>query len=192
MNILALAGEGVRQAAVSAAEQGPAFQINLFWIVVAATTFIFFFFLIRAFAFTGITKTLEDRRARIEQGLKDADQPARDRKSAEEEHLKALQEARREAQEILARAQKVSEEARRRDLEAVKEEVDRIRQRAATEIDAEKQRALGELRAEVADLALAAASKVVGESLDEPRQRRLVQEFLTETGTSRADGGSAR
>jgi len=188
MNTLALAGEALRQAAANAAEEGPAFQINVFWIVVAATTFVFFFFLIRAFAFTGISRTLEERRARIEQGLKDADQAARDRKAAEEEHLKALQEARREAQDILARAQKLSEESRQRDLEAVKEEVDRIRQRAATEIDAEKQRALGELRAEVADLALAAASKVVGESLDEPRQRKLVQEFLAESTSG--DGGS--
>ncbi len=159
-----------------------AFQINVFWIVVAATTFVFFFFLIRAFAFSGIAKTLEERRARIEQGLKDAEQAARDRKSAEEERLKALQEARREAQEILARAQKVSEETRARDIAATRDEVERIRERATSEIEAEKQRALGELRAEVADLALAAASKVVGESLDDDRQRQLVQEFLAETG----------
>src|SRR3954469_14653276 len=149
MNILALAGEGVRQAAVSAAEEGPAFQINLFWIVVAATTFIFFFFLIRAFAFSGIAQTLEERRARIEQGLKDAEQAARDRKSAEEEHLKALQEARREAQDILARAQKLSEESRERDLAATREEIERIRQQATADIDGEKQRAIRQLRTEV-------------------------------------------
>ena len=39
-----------------------------------------------------------------------------------------------------------------------------MRERAAAEIEAEKQRAIAELRGEVADLALAAAGRVVGES----------------------------
>ena len=192
MHILALLGEAAREtiAPTQEAEAAP-FQINIFWIIVAATTFVFFFVLIREFAFSGIAKTLEERRARIEQGLKDADQAARDRKAAEEERLKALQEARREAQEILARAQKVSEDSRARDLAATREEIDRIRERATAEIQAEKQRALGELRAEVADLALAAASKVVGESLDDERQRRLVQEFLAESGVGDQRGSAS-
>ena len=54
-----------------------------------------------------------------------------------------------------------------------------MRERATNEIEAEKQRAIGELRGEVADLALAAASRVVGESMTDERQRRLVNEFLT-------------
>ena len=53
-----------------------------------------------------------------------------------------------------------------------------MRERAAAEIEAEKTRAIGELRGEVADLALAAAGRVVGESMTDDRQRRLVQEFL--------------
>jgi F-type H+-transporting ATPase subunit b len=192
MHVLALIGEAARQAATFDQEAGgteTAFQINLFWIVVAATTFIFFFFLIRAFAFSGIVKTLDERRARIEQGLRDAEQAARDRQAAEDERLRAIQEARQEANEIITRAQRVSDEAREADLRATREEVERIRQRATSEIEAEKQRALTELRAEVADLALAAASKVVGESLDDTRQRRLVQEFLTESGVGDERGG---
>ena len=39
----------------------------------------------------------------------------------------------------------------------------------------------GELRAEVADLALRAAGRVVGETMTDDRQRRLVNEFLAET-----------
>ena len=47
-----------------------------------------------------------------------------------------------------------------------------MRERAAAEIEAEKTRAIGELRGEVADLALAAAGRVVGESMTDDRQRR--------------------
>ena len=40
---------------------------------------------------------------------------------------------------------------------------------------------MSDLRAEVANLALEAAGKVVGESMDDARQRRLVEEFLKES-----------
>jgi F-type H+-transporting ATPase subunit b len=61
-----------------------------------------------------------------------------------------------------------------------------MRERATGDIEAEKQRAITELRGEVADLALAAASRVVGESMTDDRQRRLVQEFLASSGDADA------
>jgi F-type H+-transporting ATPase subunit b len=61
-----------------------------------------------------------------------------------------------------------------------------MRARATDEIAAEKSRALAELRGEVADLALAAASRVVGESMTGERQRKLVQEFLSSSADSDA------
>ena len=191
MDILALVRDGVRQVAALAAEEGgeaasEPFQINLFWIIVAATTFILFFFLVREFALAGLSKTLEDRRERIEQGLKDAEQARRDRESAEQERLAALQEARREANEIINRAQKVAAETREQDITATREELARMKDRAAAEIEAEKQRAIAELRGEVTDLALLAAGRVVGDSMTSDRQRKLVADFLAES----AAGGS--
>ncbi len=190
MDILALVRDGVRQVAALAAEGGEAagaepFQINLFWIIVSATTFILFFFLIREFALAGLSKTLEDRRSRIEQGLQDADQARRDRESGEQERLAALQEARREANEIINRAQKVAAESREADIAATREELGRLRERATAEIDAEKQRAIAELRGEVTDLALAAAGRVVGDSMTSDRQRKLVADFLADSAGSR-------
>jgi F-type H+-transporting ATPase subunit b len=62
-----------------------------------------------------------------------------------------------------------------------------MRVRAADEIVAEKQRALAELRGEVANLALQAAGRLVGETMTDQRQRRLVEEFLAEptSGTAK-------
>ena len=74
--------------------------------------------------------------------------------------------ARREASEILDRAQRVAQETREADIAATREELERMRVRAAAEIEAEKGRAIADLRAEVADLALAAAGRVVGEIHD--------------------------
>jgi F-type H+-transporting ATPase subunit b len=181
MDTLALAGEVLRQVAQPAAAEPAKFQINLFWIVVSAANFIVFFLIVRRLSFSGLTKTLEERRSRIEQGLQDAEQARRDRESAEQERLAAIQEARREANEIINRAQKVAAETRESDIAATREELSRMRERAAAEIDTEKQRAIAELRSEVTDLALAAAGRVVGESMTGDRQRRLVADFIAES-----------
>jgi F-type H+-transporting ATPase subunit b len=186
MDMLALVGAAAHQVAVvPAAENGAGFQINLFWVIVSAANFIVFFLIVRMLAFSGLVKTLEDRRSRIEQGLADAEQARRDRESGEQERLAAITEARREANEIINRAQKVSAEAREQDIAATRDELARLRERAAAEIETEKQRAIAELRGEVTDLALAAASRVVGDSLTGDRQRKLVEDFLAETGGSR-------
>ncbi len=188
MDLLAVASgtghEAVRLAATAVAE--PLFQINLFQVLIAATNFVVFIALIWKFAFTPISKILAERKTRIEQGLADAEQARVDRQNAEAERLATLQEARREANEILARAQKVADESRERDLAATREELERIRIRASADLESEKQRAIADLRAEVADLAIRAAGKVVGETLNDERQRRLVQEFLAEATTGAA------
>jgi F-type H+-transporting ATPase subunit b len=184
LSVAAGAGPEIVQLATEAGGEAAKFQVNLFWVIVSALNFIVFFVLIWSFAFKPVTKMLADRKALIEQGLKDAEQARRDRESAEAERVATLAEARRESNEILTRAQKVSQETRDADIAATRAELDRMRQRATAEIEAEKQRAIQELRGEVADLALAAAGRVVGETMSDDRQRRLVQEFLTTADTT--------
>jgi F-type H+-transporting ATPase subunit b len=184
VDVIASLAAGARETIILATEAGSTeetgFQINLFWVVVQALSFLLFLVILYLVAFRRIGGVLESRRSAIEQGLQDAEQARRDRENAEAERIATLNEARREANDILARAQKVAEESRAADIAATREELERLRVNAAAEIEAEKQRAMGELRAEVADLAISAASRVVGESLDDKRQRRLVEEFLTE------------
>jgi F-type H+-transporting ATPase subunit b len=188
VDFLTIAGEAIREGVVLAAEAGgegggeaSQFQINPFWILTQAISFLIFLAILYVVAFRRIGGVLEERRSKIEQGLADAEQARKDRAAAEQERVATLQQARNEANEILARSQRVADESRARDIEATRVELERMRVRAAEEIESEKQRAIADLRAEVADLALAAAGKVVGESMSGDRQRRLVQEFLAES-----------
>jgi F-type H+-transporting ATPase subunit b len=182
VDILAVAvgaGHTVIQLAAEVAPAPALFQINLFWVIVSALNFILFFIIIWTFAFKPVSAMLSERKARIEQGLKDAEAARVDRANGEAERVATLAEARRESNDILVRAQKVAQESRDADIAATKEELERMRVRAAAEIEAEKVRAIAEVRAEVADLALLAASRVVGESMTDDRQRRRVEEFLS-------------
>ena len=161
-----------------------ALGINAFALLAQIINFLIVLFLLNKLAVGPITRIIAERRQRIEQGLRDAEQAKRDRESAEQERVAALNEARREANDIINRAQKVAQETRDADIAATRQELERMRQRAADDIDSEKQRAIADLRAEVADLALAAAGKVVGETMTGARQRRLVEEFLQESAAS--------
>ena len=187
MNLLALVGGphlgSVVQAA--AADAGAGLQINFFWVIVSSLNFVLFLVIAnRAFGKT-LSNMLSSRRTRIEQGLKDAEQAKTDRANAQTERTETLAEARREARELLERAQKVAQETRDADIAATKAELERLRERATADIEAEKLRAIADLRSEVADLALAAAGKVVGSSMTGETQRRLVEDFLKEsTGSS--------
>jgi F-type H+-transporting ATPase subunit b len=168
------------------------FQINLFWIIAQAGSFVLFLIIVYLVAFRRIGGVLEERRSRIEQGLHDADQARVEREQAANERLAVLTAARRESEEILARAQRVADENRERDVTETRAQIEQMRARAAADIVAEKDRALAEVRAQVADLALLAAGRVVGETMNEPRERRLVEEFLGQMSTSGGSTDSAQ
>ena len=175
------AAAAVPAAAPAAAPAG--LEINFFWVIVSSLNFLLFLGLVNLLFGRTLSTMLRSRRERIAQGLADAEQARLDRQNAEAERLATLQEARREAKEILERAQKVAQESRDADIAATRGELERLRERATAEIEAEKQRAITDLRAEVADLALAAAGKVVGASMTGDIQRRLVEGFLRESQT---------
>ena len=81
---------------------------------------------------------------------------------------------------MLARANKIAEDTRKEILDQARSEAEKVTARARDEIVAEKDRAMAEIRGQVADLALAAAGKLVRREMDGPTQRRLVEEFLAE------------
>jgi F-type H+-transporting ATPase subunit b len=190
MELLALAqvaGEHVAAFDAGSGESG-GLSINLFWIIVAGLNFIIFALIAYRVVLMPVGKRLESRRERIEQGLKDADAARRDREAAADQRQGILNEARREASEIVQRAQKVADDERAKGLADTQTEIERMRERAVAEIDAERKRALTDVRTQVADLALLAAGKVVGETMSADREKRLVDEFLTQVAAEAPAG----
>jgi F-type H+-transporting ATPase subunit b len=170
-------------AAAAPAAEAAGLSINLFWVIVAALNFVVFLALMWRFGFDPIANILAQRKARIDQGLADAEQARRDRDAGAAEHTKVISDARRQAQALIAAAQKAAQDMRDADIAATREELERLRVKAAADIAAERDRALADLRSQVADLALSAAARVVGETMTDARQRRLVEEFLVEGGS---------
>ena len=167
-------------------------SINIFWVVVAAGSFLIFLNLIWRYGFDPISNILSERKSRIDQGLADAEQARKEREGAALDRDRVVAQARQDAAALMAAAQKSAQEMRDADIAATKAELEQLRQRAADDIQAQHDRALADLRAQVADLALYAAGRVVGETMNEPRQRKLVEDFLRQNpGAGSGGTGSA-
>jgi F-type H+-transporting ATPase subunit b len=136
------------------------------------------FYLLRRFAFGPVLKTIDDRQAKINQSLDAAAEAAKsveeNRKKAEE----ALREASSHAQEIIRRAEKAATDVHEQARTDAKKQADAIIEKARTEIDLERKAAVAEIRAQVVDLALMAAGRVIEANLDDERNRKLVQDTV--------------
>lgn len=126
-----------------------------------------------------IIKGLENRKRRIAQGLEDARVAAEARANAESEARKIIAEAQAEANRRVAEATARAEKAAADVKAAAEAEARRILEAAHEEVIAERNQMLADLRPQVAALALAAAQRLIGDALDEKRQRALIDEFFS-------------
>jgi len=134
-----------------------------------------------------ILKMLDQRKERIQQGLEDAERAREERERAQAEFNKRLAEAAQEREKIIAQAKEEAQEERKAILAQAEQEAERALIEAREEAQLEGERILEELRGQVAVLAIAAANRLIGEALDEERQRRLVDEFFTGISAGRVE-----
>jgi F-type H+-transporting ATPase subunit b len=128
-----------------------------------------------------IRKMLDERSKRIKEGIDQAELAKEAAARAEEEVQRRLDEARKDGQLILAQASEMGERLKAEAREEARREAEALIVRARAEIGMERDEAIDKLRQEFADLAILAAEKVIKETLDKERHRRLIQEVLEES-----------
>jgi F-type H+-transporting ATPase subunit b len=151
-----------------------------------AITFLVLIFVLWKFAFGPISKMLVERETTIRDSI---DSARKEREEAEKllaQQKDALLKAQREAAELAKRNQMEMEAFRTQLTAQAKKEADDLVTSARKTIQEEKKLAVSQLRAEVADLAIAAAARIVKSSLDEKTQRQLVDEYIKDLPAGRA------
>ncbi len=152
-------------------------------LAIQTLNFLILLFLLQRLAYRPLLRMMDARSARIRNDLDEArrlrEESAQEREAYQRQMANARQEARSVLDEANAVAVRIREQAQ---AEAEAQNAATLR-RAREEIAREKEQAIGELRREVADLAIMAASHVVGRSLDGVDQRRLVDEAISEVGS---------
>jgi len=153
--------------------------LNLGYLFVQIFNFAIIFVVLRAWVYKPILGLLERRRTAIAEGLEDARIAAEARQNAEQEAEQVLGEAQAKASQIMREANDRAETQGKEVIAAAEAEAAKKREEALAEVDSERERILGELRGQVGTLAIAAAQKLINASLDEQRQRVLIDEFFS-------------
>jgi len=153
--------------------------INLGYLIVQVFNFLIIFTILVAWVYRPLLNMLRQRRENIAKGLEDARIAAEARENAEKEAEKILAKAQQEASQIVREATGRGEQVQKEIKEAAEVEAVTIREAAQADAGQAKEQALGELRSQVAALAIAAAQKLIGDSLDEKRQHALIEEFFS-------------
>jgi F-type H+-transporting ATPase subunit b len=154
-------------------------DINL-TLIIQSLAFFAVAWVVMKFGWPSIMAAIEERQAKIAEGLAAADRSKKDLASAEEKVNEVLREARAKANEIIAQA-----EARRLQIidaakdEAVAEAL-RVKASALGEIEQSANKAREELRKQVSSLAMAGAEKLIRREIDETAHKAMLDELASE------------
>jgi F-type H+-transporting ATPase subunit b len=156
-----------------------ALGINFGYLLVQIGSFIIMILVLVAWAYKPILGILEKRRDAIAKGLEDARIAAEARANAEKDAAAIVTEAQVKAAHIVNEATDRAETAALEIRADAENHTMKDREVALRDAYQERDRILGEVRGQVAALAIAAAQKLIGEALDEKRQRALIDEFFS-------------
>ncbi|MBA2563976.1 MAG: F0F1 ATP synthase subunit B [Gemmatimonadetes bacterium] len=143
-------------------------------------TFVVVLLVLRKFAWKPILDGMEARERGIRELIDNAEAARAEADQLLAQYRQQLADARVETQRIVAEGKTAAERVRQDTVERARSEAEAIVARAHTEIDLERRKALAEIREAAVDLALGAAGRVIGESLDEERHRRIAEGYLQE------------
>jgi F-type H+-transporting ATPase subunit b len=153
--------------------------LNLGYILVQIISFLILFVVVRAWIARPLMTLLERRREKLAQGLEDARVAAEARSTAERDAARITSDAQARAARTISEATERAEKAMLELKAQTEQEIVREREAALAGIEEERNRILGDLRGQVAALAISATQKLIGEALDEKRQRALIDEFFS-------------
>ncbi|MBO5572411.1 MAG: F0F1 ATP synthase subunit B [Ruminococcus sp.] len=151
-----------------------------FWsIFEAVANIIILFVLLRIFLFKPLNKMKEERTRTIQENLDSAEKARTEAEELKEQYENTIGEAKEEAKNIIMKAHDDAESERAAIIKKAHEEADQKVAEADKEIENERKKVLRQAQSEIADLAIEAASKIVGANVDDEKNRRLVDEFLS-------------
>ncbi|HSX29016.1 MAG TPA: F0F1 ATP synthase subunit B [Candidatus Saccharimonadales bacterium] len=179
MQFIFAAAESTAQAAESQGLFG-ALGLNLQLFISQCVAFLILVAILRKFVYPALIKAIEDRRASIEAGLKEAKQSQEVLEQAEAKVAGMLADARKEADDILARtnqeAATVVTDAEAKAKTRAEQIVADARQQLAVDVTKARQA----LKKDTIELVALATERVINEKLDAQKDSKLVEQALTE------------
>jgi len=155
--------------------------INPALLVVFIINFIILFVLLRLFLYAPVMKVLDERAKRTKEAMELADATKKEFEQAKEEVQKQIEKGRQEGQAIIAQALQTAERLKEESRSEAAKQAQVIIDRTRSELGAERDKIIGDLRREFVDISIAAAEKVIKETLDREKHRKLIEETLQQS-----------
>lgn len=158
-------------------------------LVWGTAAFVVLFFLLRQYALPPLLKVMRDRTERIRNDLDSAEAARREAAETLEQYKRELADARSEAGRIIDEARQAAEQVRADLVARAEAEAADLRARNDAALQVAQERVRGELDAQLRDVALELAEKVVGANLDRQANLALIDRYLDElNGTAATQG----
>jgi len=157
--------------------------INLPLLVAFVINFVILFGLLSLVLYKPVMKMLDERSKRIKETVERAEATREEYARAEEEVKKLISKAREDGQLLVSQASQIGEKLKEEAKEGARKEAQAIVDRTRAELEEERDRIIDDLRREFVDISISAAEKVIKETLDKERHRRLIEDTLEESAT---------
>ncbi len=155
-------------------------NLNIQWqlILVNVIGFVILVAVAKKMVFAPIGKVIEERASEINTGYDRLDASQREMETLKSDYEARLSAIESEAREKIQAAIKEAQAARDQILADANARSREIITRAEAEANREKEQAMITLRQQIVDIAINTTTRVIGESLDAERHRKLVDEFI--------------
>ncbi|MFD2615500.1 F0F1 ATP synthase subunit B [Paenibacillus gansuensis] len=150
--------------------------------LIAILSFLVLYWLLNKYAFGPLFSIMEKRREHVLGEMQEAEKNRAESAKLMEEQKLAIQEARKEAYEIIEQSRATSAKQADDIVRVAKEEASKLKEDALKDIENEKTKAIAALRGEVGGLSVKIASKILEKQVDEKQQEELVDQYLKKVG----------
>lgn len=149
------------------------------------TGFILLWILLARYLFRPMLALFDARRQAIKTTFEDAENERARAEESRADYEKRLAGMEAEARARMQEAVKEAQAAKNEILTDAKTRSEEILKRGQEDLAREREKTLAQLREEVVNISLDAAGKLIGESMDQPKHRKLVGDFIDRIGTSK-------
>lgn len=155
------------------------FNSGLLWTFV---NLIVFFIILKKLLFQPVMGMIEKREQMISGQIEDAEQKNTQAGLLKEKYEAELKNANQEAAMIVKTAKERGKEEYEKILRDAGAEASKIIADASKTIETEREKAVQGIQNEIAQVAIAAASKVIQENVDQASNEKILDDFLREAG----------
>lgn len=149
------------------------------------TGFILLWIVLAKYLFRPVLAMLQARDQEIKTMYENAESERTQAEEFRADYEKRLADIEAEARSHIQAAVKDAEAAKNDILAEARSRSEDIRRRGQEDLAREREKTLVQLRKEVVDISLSAAGKLIEESLDEAKHRRLVSDFISRIGATK-------